>query len=68
MCQTETGPGVPRHGGGFRCACGCCGCGGGHGVRRFYSRAEQLECLENYLDQLKREIGGVEEHLRELKK
>ena len=55
---------------------GCCtphhgmghhgGCQGG-GWRRFISPAEQLECLHKYLDELKKEMAGVEARIHELK-
>jgi hypothetical protein len=44
-----------------RCDCGC-----GLSLRQFFSAAEELECLESYRDQLKKELTGVEEHLRKL--
>jgi hypothetical protein len=43
--------------------CGC-GCGG----RRFLSRKEKIEMLEEYRESLKNELEGVEEALNELKK
>lgn len=42
---------------------GCC-CG----VRHFPTREEMIEELEEYLEQLKAEVQGVEERLAELKK
>ena len=45
-------------------ACGC-GCGGFH--RRFVSAKEEQERLENYAEQLKKELAGVEERIQELK-
>ncbi len=47
------------------CTCGCCGCGCGPGFRRFFSTQEERECLENYRDQLKKELAGVEERIKE---
>jgi len=47
------------------CICGCCG--GGTFFRRFISAKEEQERLEEYRDQLKKELAGVEERLRELK-
>ncbi|RJR46475.1 MAG: hypothetical protein C4567_02005 [Deltaproteobacteria bacterium] len=45
--------------------CGCdCGCG--LSFRKFFSAPEELECLENYREQLKKELAGVEEHLGKL--
>ena len=41
-----------------------CGCGG----RRFLSKKERIEMLEEYLESLKSEMEGVEEELKELKK
>ena len=42
--------------------CGC-GCGG----RRFLSKKERIEMLEEYSESLKCELEGVEEELKELK-
>jgi hypothetical protein len=49
------------------CTCGCCGCGCAPSFRRFISSEEEQECLETYRDQLKKELAGVEEHIKELK-
>lgn len=46
---------------------GCC-CSTGHGFRHFPSKEEQATMMEEYLENLKAEIKGVEEHLAELKK
>jgi hypothetical protein len=35
--------------------------------RRFISKREELERLEEYRDQLKKELEGVAEHIQELK-
>jgi len=43
-----------------------CDCGGGLSFRKFFSSREELECLESYRDQLKKELTGVEEHLVKL--
>jgi hypothetical protein len=43
--------------------CGCV-CGG----RRFLSRKEKVEILEEYRESLKNELEGVEEELNELKR
>jgi hypothetical protein len=43
--------------------CGC-DCGG----RRFLSRKEKVEMLEEYREALKSELEGVEEKLNELKR
>ena len=42
--------------------CSCC-CGD----RRFLSRREKIEMLEEYRDSLKNELEGVEEELKEIK-
>jgi len=49
------------------CICGCCGSGFGPPFRRFFSSKEEQEYLETYRDQLKKELAGVEEHIKELK-
>lgn len=49
------------------CTCGCCGCGCGTFFRRFISAKEEQERLEEYRDQLKKELAGVEERIQELK-
>ena len=35
--------------------------------RRFVSKKEELENLENYREQLKKELEGLDEHLQDLK-
>lgn len=47
------------------CACGCWG--GGHMRRRFFTAKEEEEWLEDYRDQLKKELAGLEERLKERK-
>ena len=50
---------------------GQCGCGCACGRffhRHYYQRQEEREWLEEYRDGLKKELAGVEERLRELKK
>jgi len=42
--------------------CGC-GCGG----RKFLSKREEIEKLEEYSKMLKSELEGVEEKLKEIK-
>ncbi len=64
MCRSRYNP-VPDAA--LGCACGCCGCGCGPSFRRFYSSGEELECLEHYQDQLKRELAGLEERIQELR-
>ena len=49
-----------------------CGCHGGYYdegfERRYQTKAEQIEELEEYLGELKTEVQAVEEHLADLKK
>lgn len=45
-----------------------CGCGCDLGFRRFVSPQEEREWLENYRDQLKKELAGVEDHIKKSKK
>jgi len=54
--------------------CGC-GCGPHHHVglhghlhkRRFLTKAEKIERLQNYAEELKKELAAVQERLNELK-
>lgn len=46
---------------------GSCDCGCIPFFRRFYSSKEELEGLEDYRDQLKKELAGVDERIRENK-
>ena len=63
MCQ----PGGSQGTRGARgCGCGCCGCGCGTSFRHFMSAKEEQERLEEYKEQLKKEIAGVEECIQEL--
>ena len=62
MCQPREGQ--TRAAG---CTCGCCGCGCGPSFRRFLSSKEEQEGLETYKDELKKELAGVEERIKELK-
>ncbi len=64
MCQPRE---IPRYMGMSGCTCGCCGCGCGSSFRRFFSSKEEKECLETHRDQLKKELAGVEERIKELK-
>ncbi|MEO0181244.1 MAG: hypothetical protein ABIM74_05240 [candidate division WOR-3 bacterium] len=53
----------------------CCHTHEGHGYshccgfmhRRYLTRQEEIELLERYLEELKKEMEAVEERLRELK-
>lgn len=64
MCQQKE---IPRYTSMSGCTCGCCGCGCGPSFRSFFSSKEELEGLETYKDQLKKELAGVEECLKEFK-
>ncbi len=64
MCQPR---GDQRSFGTRESNCGCCGCGCGPFFRRFISAKEEQERLEEYRDQLKSELAGVEERIQELK-
>jgi hypothetical protein len=46
---------------------GCC-CGSGHTPRRFHTREEIVEQLEEHLKQLRAEASAVEERIAELGK
>lgn len=59
MCQPGMTPNAMT-----ACTCGCCGCGCGTGFRRFFTSREELERLENYRDQLKKELTAVEERIK----
>ena len=45
----------------------CC-CGFSHGIRRFPTKEEIAQEMEEYLKQLQAEVKGVEERIAELKK
>jgi len=69
MCYTgECGCSHQAHhatrGGGHHQSC----CGGDLGHRRFFTREETVAQLEDYLNSLKAEVKGLEEHIAELKK
>jgi len=58
------------------CGCGCgCSCGPyhhgegheRHHGRRFLTKAEKVEKLKNYAEELRKELTAVEEHIKELK-
>ncbi|MFC2024014.1 hypothetical protein ACFLTJ_00315 [Chloroflexota bacterium] len=55
------------HHGGHHGMSGTCGCGCGGFQRRFVSAKEEQDRLENYAEQLKKELAGVEERIQELK-
>jgi len=64
MCQTKRAENLAGSG---NCRCGCCGCGCGPFPRRFFSKSEEKEWIENYRDQLKSELAAVEEQINECK-
>ena len=45
-----------------------CGCECGPAIRHYFSSKEEKECLEHYMDQLKKELSGVEERIEDLRK
>jgi hypothetical protein len=45
---------------------GCC-CGCGQIPRHFVSKREKAEKLQKYVNELKKEIAGVEEKIQDLK-
>jgi len=53
--------------------CCCCGCKCQHGYhhrgfsRRFLTKEEHIKELEEYVEELRKEIAAVESHLKELK-
>lgn len=50
--------------------CGCDpfkGCHGQHYGRRFLTKEEKIKQLENYAEELKKEIAAVDERIKELK-
>jgi hypothetical protein len=50
------------------CDCGC-GCTPGHNEghgRRFLTKAEKIEKLKNYEQELTKELQAVQEHIKEL--
>ena len=52
--------------------CRACGCGAHHHGdedshhRRFLTKAERLEKLKKYAEELRKELNAVEEHIKEL--
>lgn len=46
----------------------CCCCEPGHIVRRFVSSKEETERLEQYKEQIEKEIAGIDERIDDLKK
>lgn len=48
------------------CDCGCHGESHGHHKRRFLTKAEKIERLQNYAEELKKELAAVQERIKEL--
>lgn len=47
--------------------CGCGVHGEGHGYRRrFFTKAEKVEKLKNYAEELKKELKAIEEKIKEM--
>jgi ribosomal protein S15P/S13E len=52
--------------------CGRCGCEMGHHecdchhARRFFTKEEKIKRLKSYIEDLKKEIAAVQEHVKEL--
>ena len=64
MCQPR---GSQRTLGACGCNCGCCGFGYDMFSRHFISAKEEQKRLEEYKDQLNKELEGVEERIKKLK-
>lgn len=45
-----------------------CNCECGHSLRHYLSAKEKQENLEEYKDQLKKELAAVDEHLGEIRR
>jgi len=45
-----------------------CGCDCGCTPRQFISKEEKIKALNDYKDSLEKEVNGVEERIKELKK
>jgi hypothetical protein len=57
--QSHHGYGHPH---GAACGCGC----GSHAGRRFQTKDEKVERLEQYLESLRKEAQAVQEHIAAL--
>jgi len=65
MCHHGHGNAMHQsHGHSEQQASGCCH---GTGFRRFTSSEERIKMIEEYITELRSEIQGAEEHLKELK-
>ena len=50
------------------CCCGSDGHDHDHGPRRMLTKAEKVEKLKKYAEELKKELAAVEENIQELSK
>ncbi len=48
------------------CCCGSNCYNHGHGYRKVLTKAEKVEKLKNYAEELKKELSAVEEHIKQL--
>jgi hypothetical protein len=68
VCNCQQGHGHSAHHGHGQVSHQSSCCCHGTGFRRFTSKEERIKVLEQYVDELRSEIQGAEEHLAELKK
>jgi len=61
----DCGCGTHRHRHEDYCGCGMHGEGQGY-RRRFFTKAEKLEKLKSYAEELRNELKGVEERIKEM--
>ena len=59
--------GCESHHGMESCECGCHDESHGQYKRRFLTKAEKIEKLQNYAEELKKELTAVQEQIKELK-
>jgi hypothetical protein len=59
--------GCEQHHGYDECCCRGGHRGHGHFARHFLTKAEKIEKLENYVQELKNELAAVQERIKELK-
>ena len=68
QCMCHHGHGNAQHHGHGHKEQQSLGCYHGAGFRRFTSSEERIKMIEEYINELRYEIQGAEEHLEELKK